>query len=174
MQTQTTINPAKNGKLAGSKHVDTLVSTYKKERWVQNSEKLGKPDSLSTWYGLDELSDFLALAREHQADGVKMYFGVYPDDYPHEPMFAGRQTVVLVATRKKETLQGIVNKNIYVNRSGVSEILAFNYGPVCPPYCSEPTNPMNPLGPSEGGWYGVEMEKAGLTIIDHNGEIKIA
>jgi hypothetical protein len=40
------------GQLVNTAHVNSLISTYKNERWIQNSERIGKNDSLSTWYGL--------------------------------------------------------------------------------------------------------------------------
>jgi hypothetical protein len=164
----TTITKTKKttaGKLAGNEHVEELISGYKKERWVFNSDRISKADSLSTWYGLDELSSFIDLARENQADGIKMYYGVYPANYAKTPEYAGRQTVVLVATKKKETEFGIMNKHIYRNRNGQSQILAFNYGDLCPPIC---------FGKPPVDSLGIELEKTGLAIIDHNGEIKIA
>lgn len=161
MTTLESTKPAQSGKLASTAHVETLIRHYKQERWLRNSDQLGMPDSLSTWYGLDELESFLTLARDHQADGIKIYYGVYPADYP-EQRIAGRQTVVLVATRRKQTGYGIANKNIYVTRNGQSEILAFNFGHLCPPDCVE------------DGWPPFEMEHAGIAILEHNGEIKIA
>src|SRR5882757_7166763 len=99
---------SKRGRLVGTQHVDQLVSHYKKERWVQNSKSIGKVDSLSTWYGMDELQSFLDVAKENQADGIKMYYGVYPADFAEDPELRGRQTVVLVATKQKDTPNGIV------------------------------------------------------------------
>lgn len=162
----TTIEKTRKGQLAGTEHVEELIRGYKKQRWVHNTDRLGKADSLSTWFGLSELFSFLEQAREHQADGIKMYYGVYPEGYEKEPAFAGRQTVVLVATRKKDTEFGTINKNIYHSRNGKSEILAFNFGELCPPYCT--TKP-----PGDGD-FGFDLESLGLSLIDHNGEIKIA
>jgi hypothetical protein len=79
----------KSGMMVDSHHVDMLIGHYKKERWVQNSQKLGKADSLSTWYGLEELQAFIELAKENQADGIKMYFGVYPENFAPVPDFRG-------------------------------------------------------------------------------------
>ncbi|NCI51418.1 hypothetical protein GWC95_15930 [Sediminibacterium roseum] len=164
MTTITTIETTRAGELVGTEHVEELIRGYKKQRWVYNTDRLGKADALSTWYGIDELFSFLGKAREHQADGIKMYFGVYPEDFAKDPAYAGRQTVVLVATKKKETEFGTINKNIYVNRNGKSEILAFNFGESCPPYCG--TKPPDNIG--------FDLEMLGFSLIDHNGEIKIA
>ena len=125
------------GKVVSTQHVDQLVGNYKFLRWGQNSDQLGKPDSLSTWYGLTELQDFINLSRENKADGIKMYFGLYPDDYEIQD-FRGMQTVVLVATKQTLTGKGLVTKDLFIQRDGRSEILAFNVGQLCPPWCTPP------------------------------------
>lgn len=47
------------GKFVDTAHVDTIIRNYKKERWVHNSQRLGKDDSLSVWYSVEELETFL-------------------------------------------------------------------------------------------------------------------
>ncbi len=158
----------KKGKLVGTRHVDQLISNYKKERWNRNSEKLGKPDSLSTWYGLDELQSFMDLARKNQADGIKMYYGVYPSDFSENPELQGRQTVVLVATKQKNTVNGSINKEIYITRDGRPEILAFNFGTLCPPYCN------NEIPPYNDGFFGMDMSKIGITLVQKGDKIIVA
>ncbi len=37
---------------------DTLIREYKQKRWVTNSERIGKPDSLSAWYSIEEMENF--------------------------------------------------------------------------------------------------------------------
>jgi hypothetical protein len=162
----TTFRPKNKGKIVDTHHVDQLISTYKKERWLSNTEKLGKPDSLSTWYGIKELSQFLQLAKQCNANGIKMYYGVYPDDFSGAEELKGRQTVVLVATKEKTTPTGTTNKDIYVSRNGKSEILAFNLGEICPPFCTTglPDDPWN---------ISIEMEKIGITIVDTQDKILI-
>jgi len=125
----------KVGKFVNTEHVDSVIKNYKQERWVHNSERLGKEDSLSVWHSLEELEEFLAKAKEHGADGVRMYFGVYDRDYAAQPLYAGRQTIVLVATMQKETEKGNVSKDIYINTENSTSILAYNYARVCPPFC---------------------------------------
>ena len=75
----------KVGKLVNTAHVDTAIKNYKRERWVQNSERLGKEDSLSVWYSVEELQQFLEMAKDHGADGIRMYFGAYSEDYADQP-----------------------------------------------------------------------------------------
>jgi len=140
----------KVGKYVNTEHVDSVIRTYKKERWVYNSERMGKPDSLSAWYSVEELEEFFATAKQHGADGVKMYFAAYPENYTATPEYAGLQTLVLVATKSKETENGIANKDIYFTKDGSTEILAYNASRLCPPFCG---------GTGEFG-------KIGVTIID--------
>ncbi len=66
------------GKYVNTGHVDTVIREYKKTRWVPNSERIGKPDSLSAWLSTEDMEDFLAATKTHGGDGVKFYFSVYP------------------------------------------------------------------------------------------------
>jgi len=154
------------GKYVDTKHVDTVIREYKQERWAQNSEKIGKEDSLSVWWSIEELEGFLSTAKENGADGMKMYFAAYPTDYTEQPLYAGRQTVVMVATKTKETLAGAVNKDIYTTTENGTSILAYNMGKMCPPMCK----------PGAGGISSDDADWGiGLTIIDRgdNGIIMI-
>jgi hypothetical protein len=145
------------GKYVDTKHVDTVIREYKHERWAQNSERIGKEDSLSAWWSIEEIEGFLAHAKDNGADGLKMYFAAYPKDYTEQPLYAGRQTLVMVATKSKETEAGIVNKDIYTTSDQGPNILAYNMSKLCPPMC-------RPEGP------GISADDAdfglGLTIID--------
>jgi hypothetical protein len=126
----------KVGKLVNTDHVNEVIRNYKQERWVHNSKRLGKEDSLSVWYSVEELEEFLAKAKDHGGDGIKLYFGAYDQKHAPKPLYAGRQTIVLVATKEKETAKGMVNKDIYINTEKGTSILAYNVGHLCPPYCN--------------------------------------
>lgn len=123
------------GKLVDTKHVNTVISHYKKERWANNSRHIGKEDSLSVWYSVEELESFLHLVKEHGGDGIKMYFGAYDSEHAPTPLYADRQTIVLVATKLKETGKGEVNKDLYIQGEKENTILAYNMGQICPPFC---------------------------------------
>ena len=141
------------GKDAGIVQADTLIREYKQTRWIPNSERINKPDSLSAWYSIEEMENFLAVAKSHGGDGIKFYYGAYPEDYSPKPEYAGRQTLVLVATKSKLTEMGtIANKDIYITKNGKTKILSGLLPPICPPSC-------NP--PSEGG-----IGDLGITIVD--------
>ena len=64
-----------------------------------------------------------------------MYFGAYGHDNAPKPLYAGRQTIVMVATRQKETENGGTTKDIYIHTEKGTSILAYNVGSLCPPFC---------------------------------------
>ncbi len=125
----------RTGKFVNTEHVNSVIKNYKQERWVHNSKRLGKEDSLSVWYSVEELEEFLAKAKDHGADGVRMYFGAYGMNNAPQPLYAGRQTIVMVATRQKETENGGTNKDVYITTEKGASILAYNVGGLCPPFC---------------------------------------
>jgi len=147
-------NSVKAGSLDSSVEIHEFIREYKKTRWSPNSERIGKPDSLSVWFSIEEIEQFLVLAKSKSGDGIRFYFAAYPETYLTKPEFAGRQTLVLVGTRSKITEHGEVShKDIYHLENGRLKILSGD-GPniLCPPKC-------NP--PSEGG-----MGDLGITLID--------
>ncbi|HWY34597.1 MAG TPA: hypothetical protein VNX68_08115, partial [Nitrosopumilaceae archaeon] len=86
--------------------VENFIREYKQKRWVQNSERIGKADSLSAWYSVEELEDFLALAKSNGGDGVRFFYGAFPENYTAKPEYAGRQTLVMIATKSRTTEDG--------------------------------------------------------------------
>ena len=115
------------GKYVDANHVDSLVRTYKQERWAPNSDRIGQDDSLSVWYSLEELEEFLQKAKQSGANGIRMHFGVYPENF-HIQEKAGKQTIVMVANKQRETVTGLVEKDVYIRTDKGSEILAYNMG----------------------------------------------
>lgn len=125
----------KVGKFVSNEHVETVRRNYKEQRWLQNSRRIGKADSLSVWFSLEDVESFLEKLKEHKGDGIRFYFGAYNNEYAEKPLYAGRQTIVMVATKQKQTLAGEVNKDIYINTGEGINILAYNLGRPCPPIC---------------------------------------
>ncbi|WP_126969720.1 hypothetical protein [Gynurincola endophyticus] len=153
----------RRGKLVNTEHVDTVIRTYKQERWVQNSDRIGKEDSLSAWFGLEEMEQFIAMAKQHGADGIKVYYAAYPSDFEVEE-YRDRQTVVFVGTKTSNTDFGVVNKDIYFKTNDGSSILAFNYGNLCPPFCREKEEGKEGEGGS--GIFENMGQTIGLAVID--------
>jgi len=149
----------KAGKYVNGKHVDSLLNNYKKERWVQNSKHIGKEDSLSVWYSVEELQEFLATAKQNGADGIKMYFGVYKADTAKEERYEERQTIVMIASKTKVLENGVsADKNVYINTEKGVEILAYNSGRICPPACGDGT------GTGQGPETGFDWDNMGILI----------
>jgi hypothetical protein len=143
------------GEYVDTKHVDEVIRTYKQERWVHNSKRIGKEDSLSAWYSVEELEDYIQNIKQHGADGIKFYFAAYPEDNAPKPEYAGRQTIVLVATKSKETEEGTKHKDVYTTKDGSTSILGYNLPSICPPMCGGFISQGNP-----------EFLNVGLTIVD--------
>ncbi|PSL25477.1 hypothetical protein [Chitinophaga ginsengisoli] len=129
----------KAGRFVNNKHVTMLRENYKQKRWEANSARLGKPDSLSVWYSLDGLKEYIETAEAAGADGIRVYFGVYPSVFPENILLQDRQTVVFVATQQKTSQTGKTeSKDLYVSTPDGPEIIAFNFSLPCPPACTGP------------------------------------
>ncbi len=146
----------KAGNFVNTSHVDAVVRNYKQERWVHNSKRLGKEDSLSVWYSVEELEEFLATVKQEGGDGIRMYFGAYGHDYSGNPLYAGRQTIVMVATRRKDTPTGEADKDLYITTEKGNTVLAYNIGRLCPPTCTQ-----------QGGGQGEDL---GVLLVDKGDE----
>ena len=145
-------------KSATTQYVEKVIRNYKQERWIQNSEKIGKEDTLSAWWSIEELENFLEEAKRHGGDGVKFYFGANDADYEEKPEYADRQTLVMVATKQKDGLYGgVANKDIYVRDvNGQSNLVCNNGGTMCPPFCG-------PKVTTDSDVYSPEI---GITLVD--------
>jgi len=140
-------NYVKVRKTSRMENAETFIREYKQKRWVQNSERIGKADSLSAWYSVAELEDFLALAKSNGGDGVRFFYGAFPQDYTAKPEYAGRQTLVMVATKSRTTGNGCTtDKNIYTKKNGRFEILSGIIPKGCPPSCPPPDGGMGDFG----------------------------
>ncbi len=111
---------------------DNLIRDYVKNLLGVQFPKAGKPDALSAWFSIKEMEDFISTAKENGGDGIKFYYGSYPENYVDQPLLAGRQTIVPVATRSKNSETGrISNKDIYIGKNGKLKIL----GGLIPLHC---------------------------------------
>lgn len=155
-----TIPQAKTQQLATTSLVDTVIRNYKQERWVHNSERIGKEDSLSAWWSIEEMENFIEMAKSHGADGLKFYFGAFSDNHAKEPDYAERQTLVMVGTKETNTVKGVKNKDIYIQNGDGTNILANCNATLCPPRCSQPSP--SPA-PTENPF---DIETLGLAVID--------
>ena len=116
------------GRYVNTNHVDTLIRTYKQERWQQNSERMGEEDTLSLFYTIEELEEFLQRSKAAGANAISIHFGVYPENFAERPEYAGKQTTVFVATDRQETENGFAHKNVYQETTNGKQLLAYNMG----------------------------------------------
>jgi hypothetical protein len=149
------------GRFVDTHHVNTVIRQYKQERWLENSRRIGKDDSLSVWYSVEELEMFLAKAKDHGANGVRMYFAEYPAGYNKDVEADNRQTIVMVATKSKTGATD--SKDVYINDGNRTSILAYNFGQVCPNYCPG-------SGKGGGGLDGDTWGDIGTTLVDKGDE----
>jgi hypothetical protein len=146
----------RSGKYVSADHLDSLISNYKKERWIQSSERMDQEDTFGGWYSVDELEEFIQTARKHGADGINIYFGVYGGK-AQRPELEGKQTIALVATRtEQENGDTLVRRNPAVKNIGNlpndDDFLIYNWS--------------SPLGnPSKPGGLKTSGGSLGLTIV---------
>ena len=150
--------PLLTQKSSSTQEVDNIIRNYKKDRWINNSENIGKEDSLSAWWSIAEIESFLEQAKNSGGDGVKFYFGAYDSNYEAKPEYSDRQTIVMVATKQKDGLYGgVANKDIYVTgEDGQCNLVSNIGGRICPPSC----------GPRITTDPDVYSPEVGITLVD--------
>ena len=121
----------KAGKYVSTEHVDSIIRNYKKERWIQNSDLIGKEDTLGVWLTADELEEYVQTAKRLGADGIRLCFGVYGET-GCRPGMEGKQTVAFVATKSVEEADQIVHRDLYAEKGGQKTLVAYNMFPPLP------------------------------------------
>ncbi|MFD2940372.1 hypothetical protein [Flavobacterium notoginsengisoli] len=98
--------PAKPSQLITKEFARQLNVNYNNKRASLTAKKADKEDANAIWYSLEELENYIHYIRTNGAkegynvDGIRFYFGVYPDDEKHGEK-AGLTTLFLVPTGKK-------------------------------------------------------------------------
>jgi len=127
------------GAMVDEAHVEELKRNYLMHRHAYNGEMIGKPDSLSVTFGIKEFGEYVHLIDEHRADGIRFYFGAYPDYYEELPEFSALQTLVAIGTKQITTSNGWIQKDLILMESGKQTKSSLNMGSLCPPYCGGTT-----------------------------------
>jgi hypothetical protein len=122
------------GKSITKQEVDTLVRSYKQERWADNSERIGMADSLSVWFSVEQLEEFIDTVKANGGNGVRFHWGVFSAENAPDPSVAGRQTLVMIGNRSSDGTHN-TSKELYSFNNGQPEIIASLGTPPCPPYC---------------------------------------
>jgi hypothetical protein len=122
------------GKYASKMVADNLIRAYKQERWAENSDRLGKTDSLSAWFSVEEIEAFLDNVKSNGGNGVRIHFGVMPEGYGKTEALNGLQTIVMVGNRSKDGSYE-TSKELFVDNNGTPDVVAYYSTIVCPPFC---------------------------------------
>lgn len=98
--------PAKPSQLITKEFARQLNVNYNTKKASLTSKKAQKEDANAIWYSLEELENYIHYIKTNGAkdgynvDGIRFYFGVYPDDEKHGEK-AGLTTLFLVPTGKQ-------------------------------------------------------------------------
>ncbi|WP_343698062.1 hypothetical protein [Flavobacterium sp.] len=101
-------NPPKPTQLITKEFAKQLNANYNKKKGTTLTTAKGvkKEDANAVWYSLEALESYIHYIKTNGAqegynvDGIRFYFGVYPDDEKHGEK-AGLTTLFLVPTGKK-------------------------------------------------------------------------
>ncbi|MCD0469901.1 hypothetical protein [Flavobacterium sp. JAS] len=130
--------PAKPSQLISKEFAQELNLNYNKKKASLTAKSAKtKEDANAIWYSLEELENYIhyiktqAAENGYTADGIRFYFGVYPEDEKHGEK-AGLTTLFLVPTGKKtETstakVQGFAMMQEQAS-SDIEGISPMNYG----------------------------------------------
>jgi len=98
--------PAKPNQLITKEFARQLNVNYNNKKTSLTARKAEKEDANAIWYSLEALESYIHYIKTNGAkdgynvDGIRFYFGVYPDDEAHGEK-AGLTTLFLVPTGKK-------------------------------------------------------------------------
>lgn len=129
--------PAKPSQLITKEFARQLNVNYNNKRASLTAKKAQKEDANAIWYSLEELENYIHYIKTNGAkdgynvDGIRFYFGVYPDDEKHGEK-AGQTTLFLVPTGKKiENNTAKIQSFALVQEASSSDIQSLdpmNYG----------------------------------------------
>ncbi|PIF34564.1 hypothetical protein CLU81_5221 [Flavobacterium sp. 9] len=129
--------PAKPSQLITKEFAKQLNQNYNKTRAGLAAKAAKKEDANAIWYSLEELENYIhyiktqGLEDGYTVDGIRFYFGVYPNDEKHGEK-AGLTTLFLVPTGKK-TVTSIAKVQSFAlvqeqTSSDVETLSPMNYG----------------------------------------------
>jgi hypothetical protein len=81
----------------------------------------GNEDSNAIWFSIEDLENFLEIAKNQLSedgkvvDGVRVYLGSYSNDYPEKEL-SGMTTVFMVSNSKDENGNSIDHSEAVLNR----------------------------------------------------------
>jgi hypothetical protein len=128
--------PSKPNQLITKEFARQLNVNYNNKRASLATAKGQKEDANAIWYSLEELENYIHYIKTNGAkdgynvDGIRFYFGVYPDDEKHGEK-AGLTTLFLVPTGKKAQTETAKIQSFAMTQESSSDIQSLepmNYG----------------------------------------------
>ncbi|PTX61393.1 hypothetical protein C8N46_10436 [Kordia periserrulae] len=122
-------------KLISSEKALALNANFKAKQKSVLSAENDNNFSCSCWYSLEDLEGYInyvkeqALAQKISVDGIRFYFGVYPDN-TEDKTKAGQNTLFMCPTKANTTLTSRDGESTTNNGDSedVTTISAMNYG----------------------------------------------
>ncbi len=75
--------------------VNERVNNFQSNKLPLLTNAIGKPDTKSGWYSIEQFEELMREMYYLNADGVRLYFGAYSNDAPE---YAGQLTIIFVPT----------------------------------------------------------------------------
>jgi hypothetical protein len=128
--------PAKPSQLITKEFARQLNVNYNNKKASLTARKEEKEDANAIWYSLEELENYIHYIKTNGAkegynvDGIRFYFGVYPDDEEHGEK-AGLTTLFLVPTGRKAENKNTQTQTFSLMKEASADIQSLdpmNYG----------------------------------------------
>ncbi|KAB8152323.1 hypothetical protein EZY14_014875 [Kordia sp. TARA_039_SRF] len=121
-------------KLISSEQATALNDNFKAKQKSMYSTENNSNFSCSSWYSLEDLEGYInyvkeqALAQKINVDGIRFYFGVYPENTKDKTK-AGQNTLFMCPTKKSVTIaEGRFSEEEGSDSKDITTISAMNYG----------------------------------------------
>jgi hypothetical protein len=156
------VNVAKS---VGKQEIDSLIRAYKQERWAANSDRIGKADSLSVWFSVEDLESFIDTVKANGGNGVRFHYGVYSAENAPIPELEDRQTLVMIGNRSNDGTAK-TSKQLFSHNNGQPEVVASLTGYPCPPVCGSGTlGKADEMGRILGSAALIDRGENGMSVI---------
>lgn len=108
-----------------------MVKKYADTRKKLIDETYEINDTVSVWFSADDVQKFVA-SLSPDASGVRIYLGVYNDDYPYTP----DQTCIIAIQTTKDSFGNNVDMLQQEKLIAEGGGNPYNQGKLCPPTCN--------------------------------------
>lgn len=119
-----------------STDASSRIKKYLDEKYPELCKKLQRDDTRSVWYDIGYLEELIRELHYLNADGLRIYFGAYPDS---STAHAGQTCLIFVPTFFNEQRQHediiLESEPGFDNRPVANSPMPFNYGSPCPMAC---------------------------------------